>query len=211
MATKKTTQTLPVRTLAKVSKEDSVAVPTFFTEAVPALIARTMHTTNRRMRIRRAHTKDRSEVRGGGKKPWAQKGTGRSRHGSSRSPIWVGGGITFGPRSRKTSIRKTQLKERRRALAGAFALHVKNNSLTMLKLSDKLPAKTKDMAKHVKDMRSVLIIVDDTNRALAKVTANIPTIRVRYASSVIPKDIIEAHAVWVDDASLKTLEVRCSV
>ncbi len=211
MAPKKTTQKLPVRTLAKLSKEDTVAVPEFFTEAVPALIARTMHTTNRRMRIRRAHTKDRSEVRGGGKKPWAQKGTGRSRHGSSRSPIWVGGGITFGPRSRKTSIRKTQLKERRRALSGAFAMHVQNNSLTMLKLSEKLPIKTKDMAKHVQDMRSVLIIVDDTNRALAKVTQNIPTIRVRYASVVIPKDIIEAHAVWVDDAAMKTLEVRCSV
>lgn len=210
MAKKSTTQKLPVRTLAKVSKEDTVSVPAFFTEAVPALIARTIHTTHRRMRIRRAHTKDRSEVRGGGKKPWAQKGTGRSRHGSSRSPIWVGGGITFGPRSRKTSIRKTQLKERRRALSGAFAMHVANNSLTMLKLSD-LPLKTKDMAKHVKDLRSVLIIVDDTNRALAKVTRNIPTIRVKNAVSVIPKDIIEAHAVWVDDAAMKTLEVRCSV
>jgi large subunit ribosomal protein L4 len=211
MATKKTTAKLPVRTLDKESKQDTVAVPAFFTEAVPALIARTIHTTHRRMRIRRAHTKDRSEVRGGGRKPWAQKGTGRSRHGSSRSPIWMGGGITFGPRSRKTSIRKTQLKERRRALSGAFAMHVQNNSLTILKISEALPTKTKDMAKHVKDMRSVLIIVDDTNRALAKVTRNIPTIRVRNAASVIPKDIIEAHAVWVDDASMKTLEVRCSV
>ncbi len=211
MAKKTTTQTLPVRTLGKESKSDTIAVPEFFTEALPSLIARTIHTTHKRMRIRRAHTKDRSEVRGGGKKPWAQKGTGRSRHGSSRSPIWVGGGITFGPRSRKTSIPKTQLKERRRALAGAFAMHVKNNSLSMLKLSDALPTKTKDMAKHMKDMRSVLIIIDDSNKGLEKVTANIPTIRVRYASRVIPKDIIEAGAVWIDDSAMKTLEVRCSL
>lgn len=210
MAKKSTTQTLPLRTLGKDSK-DTIAVPEFFTEALPQLIARAIHTTHKRMRIRRAHTKDRSEVRGGGKKPWAQKGTGRSRHGSSRSPIWVGGGITFGPRSRKTSIPKTQLKERRKALAGAFAMHVKNGSLSMLKLSDNVPTKTKEMAAHMKDLRSVLIVVDDSHKALAKVVANIPTIRVRNASTVIPKDIMEANAVWIDDAAMPTLEVRCSL
>ena len=72
-------------------------------------------------------------------------------------------------------------------------------------------SKTKDMAKHTKDVRSVLIVVDDSHRALEKVTANIPTIRVRYASSVTPKDILEAQAVWVDIASMKILEVRCSL
>jgi len=211
MTKKSTTQQLPVRTLEKESKKDGVDVPAFFTEALPILIARAIHTTHKRMRIRRAHTKDRSEVRGGGRKPWKQKGTGRSRHGSSRSPLWAGGGITFGPRSRKTTIKKTQLKERRRALAGAFAMHVKNNSLSLLQLSEKMPVKTKDMAKHTKDVRSVLIVVDDSHRALEKVTANIPTIRVRYASSVTPKDILEAQAVWVDIASMKILEVRCSL
>lgn len=204
-------QTVPVRTLGKKSEKDAVAVPEFFAEALPVLIARTIHTTHKRMRIRRAHTKGRSEVRGGGRKPWKQKGTGRSRHGSIRSPIWVGGGITFGPRSRKTTIPKTQLKERRRALAGAFAMHVKNGSLSLLKLADAIPGKTKDMAKHMKGERSVLIVASDSHRELAKVVANIPTIRVRFASTVIPKDIVEAHAVWVDDAALKTLEVRCTL
>lgn len=201
---------LAVVTLGKKSA-DTVAVPEFFTEALPVLIARTIHTTHKRMRIRRAHTKGRSEVQGGGRKPWKQKGTGRSRHGSIRSPLWVGGGITFGPRSRKTTIPKTQLKERRRALAGAFAMHVQNNSLSVLKLSETLPTKTKEMAKHVKDLRSVLIVVSDANRSLGKVVANIPTIRVRNASTVIPKDIVEAHAVWVDDSALAALEVRCTL
>ena len=201
---------LPVVTLGKKSK-DTTAVPAFFAEALPVLIARTIHTTHKRMRIRRAHTKGRSEVQGGGRKPWKQKGTGRSRHGSIRSPLWVGGGITFGPRSRKTTIPKTQLKERRRALSGAFAMHVHNNSLSVLQLPEKLPVKTKEMARHVKDLRSVLIVVSDANRSLAKVVANIPTIRVRNASTVIPKDIVEAHAVWVDESALKALEVRCTL
>ena len=68
------------------------------------------------MRHSIAHTKTRGEVRGGGKKPWQQKGTGRARHGSTRSPIWVGGGVAHGPRSDKNYDRKVNVKARRKAL-----------------------------------------------------------------------------------------------
>ena len=85
---------------------------------------------NRRRVI--AHTKDRSEVRGGGKKPWRQKGTGRARHGSIRSPLWRGGGVTFGPRKEKVFKQVIPRKIRRKALFMVLSEKAKNNLLVLL-------------------------------------------------------------------------------
>lgn len=79
-----------------------------------------------------AHVKDRGEVRGGGKKPWAQKGTGRARHGSSRSPIWVGGGITHGPRKEKDYSRSIPKKMRAKALAMALSKKLKDGQIIFI-------------------------------------------------------------------------------
>lgn len=94
-------------------------------------------------RVAIAHTKTRGEVRGGGKKPWAQKHTGRARHGSTRSPIWVGGGITFGPRSDRNYAKKVNVKVRRQAIRMALTDKVVSNRLIVLE--DFIPegAKTK--------------------------------------------------------------------
>jgi len=99
---------------------------------------------NRRRVI--AHTKDRSEVRGGGRKPWRQKGTGRARHGSIRSPLWRGGGVTFGPTNQRNFKKKINKKVRRKALLMVLSAKAKNNLIVLL---DKLKidkAKTKLMA-----------------------------------------------------------------
>ena len=79
-----------------------------------------------------AHTKDRGDVSGGGKKPWRQKGTGRARHGSRRSPIWVGGGVTFGPKSEKNYKKTIPQKMKRKALFMALSSKVNDDELILL-------------------------------------------------------------------------------
>ncbi len=85
---------------------------------------------NKRQSI--ANTKDRSEVRGGGKKPWRQKGSGRARHGSSRSPIWVGGGVTFGPTSRRNFSKTINRKQKTLVLARLFLEKIKDKKIKIL-------------------------------------------------------------------------------
>ncbi len=83
-------------------------------------------------RTNTAHTKDRGEVRGGGKKPWQQKGTGQARHGSSRSPIWVGGGITFGPKNLKNYDRKINKKMKAKALSVVLSQKIRDNEVILV-------------------------------------------------------------------------------
>ena len=94
-------------------------------------------------RVATAHTKGRSDVRGGGKKPWRQKGTGRARHGSTRSPIWVGGGTTHGPTSEKQYGGKLNKKVRRKALAIVLSKKLKDGEVIFIESADVAEAKTK--------------------------------------------------------------------
>src|SRR3989344_41712 len=99
-----------------------------------------------------AHTTNRSEVRGGGRKPWRQKGTGRARHGSSRSPIWKGGGVSGGPRNDKNYERTIPQKMRQKALFMVLSQKVKNNLLVVLDDMNMEGAKTKAMAQMFKKL-----------------------------------------------------------
>jgi len=96
-----------------------------------------------------AHTKDRSEVRGGGKKPWRQKGTGRARHGSTRSPLWRGGGVTFGPTKERNFSKKINKKMRRKALLAVLSGKARDNELIVLDKLQLSSSKTKEMIRVV--------------------------------------------------------------
>ena len=99
---------------------------------------------NRRQVI--AHTKDRSEVSGGGRKPWRQKGTGRARHGSIRSPIWRGGGIAFGPTKDRVFSKRIPKKMKRKALLMVLSAKASENLIIVLDKKEIKKPKTKDMA-----------------------------------------------------------------
>lgn len=108
-------------------------------------------------RIPYAHAKDRSEVRGGGKKPWRQKGTGRARHGSIRSPIWVGGGVTHGPRKEKNFAKKINKQMRRQALLMVLSGKARDNEIIILDNLKIEQPKTKLMAGVVSRLEKVRV------------------------------------------------------
>ncbi|HEU0085599.1 MAG TPA: 50S ribosomal protein L4 [Candidatus Paceibacterota bacterium] len=102
-----------------------------------------------------AHAKDRGEVRGGGKKPWKQKGTGRARHGSSRSPIWVGGGVTHGPLKDKNYKRKISTKMRAEALFSVLSRKLKDGEIIFVDSLNLETGKTKDAAEVMANISKV--------------------------------------------------------
>ena len=108
------------------------------------------HTANQRQNS--AHTKNRSEVRGGGRKPWRQKGTGRARHGSTRSPIWKGGGVSGGPRNEKNWEKDIPKKMKRKALFMVLSQKAKENLLVVLDALQIEKPKTKQMAGIIKKL-----------------------------------------------------------
>lgn len=156
-------------------------------------------------------TKTKGFVSGGGKKPWKQKGTGRARAGSSRSPIWVGGGTIFGPLPREYSYRMTR-KKGRLAIYSALSSKLKDNSLVVVDSLTGGSGKTKEAAKilnMLKVIDSALVVSDDRGNALYRGVRNIPNITImdigqinvydllRFKNLVISKeDIIKLAEVW---------------
>ena len=158
-----------------------------------------------------ASTKTRGEVRGGGAKPWRQKGTGRARAGSSRSPIWTGGGTVFGPKPRHYTF-KVNRKEKRAAFRCALSIHAERGSIAVFDVKAFDDVSTKAAAKLIADWGtkgSLLIVLgSDQERAalsfrnLSEVRAVIPTTNVGVA------DLVGAANVLVTQAALDELTAR---
>lgn len=147
---------------------------------------------NRRRII--AHTKTRAEVRGGGRKPWRQKGTGRARAGSIRSPLWRGGGVTFGPRKERVFKKKIPKKMRRLALFMALSGKVKNNLLILLdKLKIEKP-KTKLMTNIIKKLpcrkKSALIALPEYDKNIILAARNLPEVEIILARNLNALDLL---------------------
>ncbi len=151
--------------------------------------------------------KTRSEVRGGGRKPWRQKGTGHARQGSTRAPQWTGGGVVFAPVPRDYSF-KINKKEKRAALKSALTSKVQENKLIVvdeLKLDE---IKTKRFAAVLKNLNveKALVVIDDNDQNVVLSARNIPTVKVAQTNSINVFDILKYSTVVVTKDAVATIE-----
>lgn len=152
--------------------------------------------------------KNRSDVRGGGRKPWRQKGTGRARAGTIRSPIWRGGGVTFAARSKSANPKKINKKMYKSAMRSILSSFAGNNKISLTKeLSLKNP-KTKELLELLKkiDFSQGLIIVNELNSNLELASRNIPYIEIIEANFIDPIKLLRHESILISEDSLPKLE-----
>lgn len=157
-------------------------------------------------RLASATTKQRGEVRGGGKKPWKQKGTGRARFGSTRNPIWRGGGIVFGPRGNENYIKKLSKTSKRVAIKQALTLANKDNRIIVKDIST--TGKTAEIVKFLQDNkidRKVLIVVDEKTPELIRATNNLRQVRLVSALYLNVFDILNADTIVLNNKSVPVI------
>jgi large subunit ribosomal protein L4 len=155
-----------------------------------------------------AHTKTRAEVRGGGRKPWRQKHTGRSRQGSSRSPLWVGGGITFGPRKDRKFEQKINKKMKLKALFSTLSKKIADDELKVIKTLEIKNHKTKEIASMLKNffgkkLPSILIVAaSKRDRNIFLAGRNLPKVKVIRSNSLNLYDCLAYKYVFFEKESI---------
>ncbi|MFH1694461.1 MAG: 50S ribosomal protein L4 [Patescibacteria group bacterium] len=156
-----------------------------------------------------AHAKDRSEVRGGGKKPWRQKGTGRARHGSIRSPIWKGGGVTHGPSKDRVFTLKINKKMRQKAMFSILSRRFKDGEVKIVENMEIAEPKTKLLADELKNLaptQNVLIVTRSEDNNLFKAASNLPKVSVIDARSLNVYDLLRHAVVLIERGVLATID-----
>lgn len=188
----------------------------FGVEFKPDLINQAILAIRANKRALGAHVRTRAEVRGGGKKPWRQKGTGRARHGSIRSPIWTGGGITFGPSREKDYSKKINRKAKRLALFSALSKKLSDDELKIvdeLKISG---GKTKEMFEIIRNLYGeslkkkrkvdLLLVLARVNSDVLKAARNLVKVKLTLANSLNVEDLMVYKNVLMEERSLKVIE-----
>lgn len=166
------------------------------------------HRANARRLI--AHTKNRGEVRGGGRKPWAQKGTGRARQGSIRSPLWKGGGVAFGPRSDRVYKQKLNRKVRKLALLQVFSEKARKNLVLAIDPILMEKPKTKDMQLLLKKLpvehaKTLLVLASD-KKAVIRAARNIAQLKAITLGNLNVLEMVAAKFVVFETDALPVLE-----
>ncbi|HEY1645819.1 MAG TPA: 50S ribosomal protein L4 [Candidatus Saccharimonadales bacterium] len=161
-----------------------------------------------------AVTKTRGLVRGGGKKPWRQKGTGRARFGSSRNPIWRGGGIVFGPTGNENYTKNLNIKAKRLALKQALTLVAAGSKVIVIEDIKLKTHKTSELAKLVKKLDltgNSLLVVDSISKELSLASSNIPNVLLCKTTGLNVFDVLNADHIVMTKPALKELGYRLEV
>lgn len=169
-----------------------------------------------------AHTKDRSEVRGGGRKPWRQKGTGRARAGSSRSPIWIGGGVTFGPRKNRNFSKQINKKMKQKAVKMVLSDRLNENAIVILdkfkineykskiinEIITNIENKVLTAKKEKQKKRSVLLINDQVDEKLKYSSKNLPNTKLINIENINILDLLRFENIIISNKSIARLEKK---
>lgn len=176
----------------------------------PAVVHEVIVAQDANSRVVHAHTKDRSEVSGGGKKPWKQKGTGRARHGSTRSPIWVHGGVAHGPQADRNFTKKVNKKMKRTAIAMLLSDRLAQSSFIAVDTLALPEVKTKLVATMRKALpcadRSALLVLGSAEAGIARAARNLANTQTIAARSVNPRDLAKFGAVIASKAAIAEME-----
>lgn len=187
--------------------EEELKPEIFSVSVVPGLIQQAVEVQLANQRKILAQTKTRGEVRGGGRKPWRQKGTGRARHGSIRSPIWVGGGVTFGPRTERNFKKKINKKAKRKALFMALSDKVNNEHLLILENLELPEIKTKKLTEILKNLptnqKNLLLAINPEDKNIFQAGRNLPKIKILAANSLNVYDVLKYQYLILTKAGLE--------
>ena len=156
-----------------------------------------------------AHVKQRGEVRGGGRKPWRQKGTGRARFGSSRNPIWRSGGVVFGPRNDRNYAKNMPKKSRRAALFSSLSQKIANNQIFSLDKFEVKTPKTKEFNNLLSKLpveRSLLVVMSEKDLNLEKSANNLPNVKTILVNYLNVVDILKYEKIMFMEPALKKIE-----
>lgn len=179
----------------------------------PTLVKQVLDAMQANLRKPWAHAKGRGEVRGGGRKPWRQKGTGRARHGSSRSPLWSGGGKSHGPQKTRDYSQKINKKMRRAALVSVLSRKLKDGEVKIVTGLEVSEPKTKILANHLKSFTAnpkintfdILLIPDAENKTLYRAAANLPKAQALSPLSLNIFDLMRHGQVLIDERAVDSV------
>lgn len=196
----------------KITGELELKAALFGVRVKPSLVHETVVALQAIARRTISHAKTRGEVRGGGKKPWRQKGTGRARHGSIRSPIWKGGGVTHGPSKERNYSVKINRKVKRQALLMALSDKVVHDRLIVLEAPSFQAVKTKlavEMLKRLPIGRRVLFIIPQSNPLLLRMVRNLSGVKLVTANTLNLLDVINSSTVLFQKEAMAVFESLC--